>query len=126
MQAPRAPDISVTAVRDSGLGLLKGLLTSPYQHHQLISACVRVTHSAVSDCLRPHGPQPARPLHPWDSPGKSTGVDCHARLRGSSLTQRSKLHLLLGKRILYQLSHQGSPILVHIYIYFSNAGSTYI
>ena len=33
--------------------------------------------SVVSDSLRPHGLQPTRLLHPWDFPGKSTGVGCH-------------------------------------------------
>ena len=28
----------------------------------------------MSDSLRPHGLQPTRLFHPWDSPGKSTGV----------------------------------------------------
>ena len=31
--------------------------------------------SVTSDSLRPHGLWPTRLLHPWDSPGKSTGVD---------------------------------------------------
>ena len=31
--------------------------------------------------LRPHGLQPTRLLHPWDSPGKSTGVGCHCLLQ---------------------------------------------
>ena len=31
---------------------------------------------------------------PWDSPGKNTGVCCHALLQGISLTQGSNLHLL--------------------------------
>ena len=35
------------------------------------------SHSVVSDSLRPHGLQPTRLLHPWDFPGKSTGVGCH-------------------------------------------------
>ena len=30
--------------------------------------------SVVSDSLQPHGLQPTRLLHPWDFPGKSTGV----------------------------------------------------
>ena len=30
--------------------------------------------------LRPHGLQPTRLLHPWDFPGKSTGVGCHCLL----------------------------------------------
>jgi len=29
---------------------------------------------------RPHGLQPSRLLHPWDLPGKSTGVGCHCLL----------------------------------------------
>ena len=32
----------------------------------------------MSDSLRPHGLQPTRLLCPWDSPGKNTGVGCHA------------------------------------------------
>ena len=31
----------------------------------------------VSDSQWPHGLQPTRLLHPWDFPGKSTGVGCH-------------------------------------------------
>ena len=33
--------------------------------------------SVVSDPQWPHGPQLSRLLHPWDFPGKSTGVGCH-------------------------------------------------
>ena len=36
--------------------------------------------SVVSDSLWPHGLQPSRLLHPWDFPGKSTGVGCHCLL----------------------------------------------
>ena len=36
--------------------------------------------SVVSDSSRPHGLQPTRVLHPWDFPGKSTGVGCHRLL----------------------------------------------
>ena len=36
--------------------------------------------SVMSDSLRPHGLQPTRLLHPWDFPGKSTGVGCHCLL----------------------------------------------
>ena len=37
--------------------------------------------SVVSDPQRPHGLQPSRLLHPWDFPGKSTGVGCHCLLQ---------------------------------------------
>ena len=33
--------------------------------------------SVVSNPQRLHGLQPTRLLHPWDFPGKSTGVGCH-------------------------------------------------
>ena len=35
------------------------------------------SRSVMSDSLWPHGLQPTRLLHPWDFPGKSTGVGCH-------------------------------------------------
>ena len=35
------------------------------------------SRSVVSDSERPHGLQHTRLLHPWDFPGKSTGVGCH-------------------------------------------------
>ena len=43
--------------------------------------------SVVSDSSRPHGLQPTRLLHPWDFPGKSTGVGCHRLLRHEKLLQ---------------------------------------
>ena len=39
------------------------------------------SRSVMSDSLQPHGLQPTRLLHPWDFPGKSTGVGCHCLLR---------------------------------------------
>ena len=41
--------------------------------------------SVVSDPQQPHGLQPSRLLHPWDFPGKSTGVGCHCLLRQGKL-----------------------------------------
>ena len=32
----------------------------------------------MSISLRPRGLQPSRPVCPWDSPGKNTGVGCHS------------------------------------------------
>ena len=45
--------------------------------------------SIMSNSLRPRGLQPARPLCPWDSPGKNTGVGCLALLQGILPTQDS-------------------------------------
>ena len=93
----------------------------------------------MSDSVRPHRRQPTRLTHPWDSPGKNTGVGCHfllqicnpmepARLlcpwnspgkntgvgshslvQGIFSTQGSNLGRLHCRRTLYQLSYQGSP-----------------
>ena len=38
----------------------------------------------MSDSKQHHGLQPTRLLHPWDFPGKSTGVGCHCLLRFST------------------------------------------
>ena len=65
-------------------------------------------HSVVSHSLRPHGLQPTRLLCPWDSPGKNTGVGCHALFQGIFPTQQLNGGLLNCRRILYQLSYQGS------------------
>ena len=37
--------------------------------------------SVVSDSVRPHRRQPTRLPHPWDSPGKNTGVGGHFLLQ---------------------------------------------
>ena len=43
--------------------------------------CMKVkSESAFAQSSRPHGLQPTTPLHPWDFPGKSTGVGCHCLL----------------------------------------------
>ena len=49
---------------------------------------------------------------PRDSPGKNTGVGCHALLQGISPTQGSNPHLLylvIGRRVLYHRRHLARP-----------------
>ena len=49
--------------------------------------------------LRPHGLQPTRPLRPWDSPGKNTGVGCHFLLQCMQVKSESEVTqscLILG------------------------------
>ena len=50
--------------------------------------------SVVSASLWPCGLQPTRLLCPWDSPGKNTGVGCHALLQGIFPSQGSNLWIL--------------------------------
>ena len=67
-------------------------------------SAVKVSHSAMSNSLSPHGLKSARFLCSWDFPGKTTGVDCHFLLWGIFQTQRLNLCLLslqLGRQILY-------------------------
>ena len=52
---------------------------------------------------------PTRLLHPWDFPGKNTGVGCHFLLLEIFLTQRLNLGLPHCRQMLYHLSHQESP-----------------
>ena len=49
--------------------------------------------SVLSDSLQPYRLQPTRLLCPWDSPGKNTGVGCHALLQRIFLTPGSNSHL---------------------------------
>ena len=57
----------------------------------------------------PMGSSPPGSSVHGDSPGKNTGVGCHALLHGVFLTQGSNPGLPHCWRILYFLSHQGSP-----------------
>ena len=51
--------------------------------------CMKVKSESESEVMqdsqKPHIMQPTRLLHPWDVPGKSTGVGCHFLLHHSSL-----------------------------------------
>ena len=75
--------------------------------------------SVMSDSLWPHGLLPARPLCPWDSPGKNTGVGCHALLQGIFRTQGLNPHLCVS----LPLAPPGKPwleqstLLFHFYFY---------
>ena len=68
--------------------------------HFFCCRCCLVT-SLIPDSVRPRGLQPARLFYPRDSPGKNTGVHCHALLQGIFPIQGSNLGLLHGRQILY-------------------------
>ena len=76
--------------------------------------CVLVCVSCLvmSDSLQPHRLQPTRLLHPWNFPGKNTGVGCHFPLRSYEVTkcipsshteetQDQKLHCLVLDPLFY-------------------------
>ena len=45
----------------------------------------------MSDSVRPHRRQPPRLPHPWDSPGKNTGVGCHFLLQCMKVKSESEV-----------------------------------
>ena len=45
------------------------------------SCCCCWITSVMSNSVRPHRWQPTRLPHPWDAPGKNTGVGCHFLLQ---------------------------------------------
>ena len=70
--------------------------------------------------LWPHG------LHsPWNSPGQNTGVGSLSLLQGIFPTQGSNPGLLHCTRILYQLSHKGSPRTLECVAYPFSRGSSW-
>ena len=44
----------------------------------------------MSYSVHPHRRQPTRPCHPWDSPGKNTGVSCHFLLQCMKVKSESE------------------------------------
>ena len=45
----------------------------------------------MSDSVQPHRQQPTRLPHPWDSPGKNTGVGCHFLLQCMKVKSESEV-----------------------------------
>ena len=45
----------------------------------------------MSNSMRPHRRQPTRLPHPWDSPGKNTGVGCHFHLQCMKVKSQSEV-----------------------------------
>ena len=45
----------------------------------------------MSDSVRPQRRQPTRLPHPWDSPGKNTGVGCHFLLQRMKVKSESEV-----------------------------------
>jgi len=45
----------------------------------------------MSDSVQPHRWQPTRLPHPWDSPGKNTGVGCHFFLQCMKVKSESEV-----------------------------------
>ena len=55
------------------------------------SCCCCLVTSVVSNSVQPHRRQPTRMPHPWDSPGKNTGVGCHFLLQCMKVKSESEV-----------------------------------
>ena len=75
--------------------------------------------SAVSNSLRPHGL-----YSQWNSPDQNTGMGSLSLLLGIFPTQGSNQCLPHCRRILYQLSHKGSPRTLEWVAYPFSSGSS--
>ena len=78
--------------------------------HDAVKTLNATTQTQMSHSLRPHGLEPTRLLHPWNSPSKNTGVGCHFLLQGIVPTRGLNLGLPHCRQTLYHLSHQGIQI----------------
>ena len=91
----------------------------------------------MSDSVQPHRRQPTRLPHPWDSPGKNTGVGCHFLLQCIKVKSESEvaqscptlrdpmdcslpgssIHGIVQARVLEWGAIAFSDIYTHTYIY---------
>ena len=53
--------------------------------------CCHQVNSVMSDSVQPQRRQPTRLPHPWDSPGKNTGVGCHFLLQCMKVKNESEV-----------------------------------
>ena len=82
------------------------MMSTPFTEGNLLySYSPSESRSVVSNSLRPHGL-----YSPWDSPGQNTGGGYLSLLQEIFPTQGLNRGLLHWGWILYQLSHQGSPL----------------
>ena len=92
---------------------MRGILTSEWTLCSLVHPSPWDSEESekwiMSDSLRPDGLSPMSFLHPWDFPGKNTGVGCHFLLQEIFPTQGLNPGLPHCRQMLYCLSHQVSP-----------------
>ena len=99
-----------------------GLLTLKAEKHPCAMPCL-VIQSCLTLCDPMDWSPPASSVHE-DSPGKNTGVGCHALLQGIFPTQGSNPGLLYHRWTLYCLSHHGSPRILEWVVYPFSKGSS--
>ena len=69
------------------------LILKAYYHAKSLNSVAATAAKLLQLCptVRPHRRQPTRLPHPWDSPGKNTGVGCHFLLQCMKLKSESEV-----------------------------------
>ena len=89
-----------------------------------VLCCAVLSHSVMSNSLRPHGLLLTRLLCPWTFSRQDNGVSCYTLLQRIFPAQGLNPGLLHCRWILDHLSHQGRPrILVWLAYPFSSGSS---
>ena len=107
------------------LHILWNMLFSSQDGYVFSLDCAVLSRSVVSNSWLLHGlcSLPGSSVH-GDSPGKNTGVGCHALPHGILPTQGLNPGLPHCRQILYHLSDQGSPRVLEWEAYLFSRGSS--
>ena len=62
-----------------------------WDHFCMPLLLLQLSRFSLSDSVRPQRWQPTRLPHPWDSPGKNTGVGCHCLLQCMKVKSESEV-----------------------------------
>ena len=123
---PSEPPGKPRSTRVGSLSLLQGIFPSQelnwgllhcrwilYQLSYQNSPLISYESESESDSVPSNSLQPHQLYSPWNSPGQNTGVGggSLSLLQGILSTQGSNPGLTHCRRILYQLSHKGSPLI---------------
>ena len=101
----------------------RGLFLESWRH-MCCAGLGLVSHSCLSLCDPVDYSPPGSSVH-GDSPGKNTGVGCHALLQGIFPNQGSNPKILHCRWILYHLSHLESPRIWEWVTYPFSRGSSW-
>ena len=89
--------------------LLRNIKTSKQSKNLKCNTCCLCCSESESCPVESNSLWPHWLHSPWNSPGQNTGEGSLSLLQGSFPTQGSNPDLLDCRRVLYQLSYQGSP-----------------
>ena len=103
---------------------IKHIVNQLYFNKIIFEKCCLATQLCPTLC----DPMDCSPPGCWvhgDSPGKNTGMGCHAFLQGIFPTQGLNPGVPHCRKILYHLSHQGSPRMLECVAYPFSGGSSW-